>query len=83
MLLDAHIEWISLFLFSLVSMKTYIGTVLISGMLLVDVIVSLRPSVTVKVAFMVGSSKQGKERRASVASNCVTARYLIKDFQFR
>lgn len=48
---------------------TYIGSVVISGMLLVEVQVSGRPTVTVKLAFIVGSSKQGKERRASVASN--------------
>jgi hypothetical protein len=45
------------------------GSVVINGMLLTDVHVSLRPTVTVKLAFIVGSSKQGKERRASVASN--------------
>ncbi len=46
------------------------------GMLLADVHDSLRPRVIEKVAFMVGSSKQGKDLLASVASNCVTAKYL-------
>lgn len=31
---------------------------------------------TVKVAFIAGSSKQGKARRASVGSNSVAAKYL-------
>ena len=49
--------------------KNYIGMVSFSGMLLADVIDSLRPKVMVKVALKLGSSKQGKARRASVASN--------------
>ena len=52
------------------------GSVLIRGILLAEVQVSLRPSVTVKFAFIVGSSKQGKARRALVASKSDTARYL-------
>ena len=32
-------------------------------------------SVTLKRALMAGSSQQGNARRASVASNCVVARY--------
>jgi hypothetical protein len=52
------------------------GSVLISGILLAEVQVSLRPSVMVKLAFIVGSSKQGKARRALVASKSDTARYL-------
>lgn len=39
--------------------------------------VSLRPSVTVNVAFIFGSSKQGNARRASVDSNWVTASHLL------
>ena len=49
-------------------------------MLLTDVIVSLRPKVTVKVAFILGSSKHGKARRASVDSNCVTANHLTIEY---
>ena len=33
-------------------------------------------SVTLNVALMAGSSQQGNARRASVASNCVVARYF-------
>jgi len=46
------------------------------GVLLAEIMDVFRPSVIVKVAFMLGSSKQGKARRASDASNCVTAKYL-------
>jgi ABC-type uncharacterized transport system YnjBCD ATPase subunit len=56
--------------------KTYMGSVFILGMLLLDDIVFLRPSVMVNIAFMFGSSKHGNERRASGAENCVTAKYL-------
>ena len=66
---------VCLFLFG--KTYTYIGTVLISGILLLDVMDSFRPSVAVKLALKAGSSKQGNERRASVASNCVTAKYLF------
>lgn len=33
-----------------------------------------------KVAFSAGSSQQGKHRRASVDSNCVTAAYVSSPF---
>lgn len=46
-------------------------------MLLTAVILSFRPSATVKFAFILGSSKQGKARRASVDSNWVTANHLV------
>lgn len=48
----------------------------ISGMLERDFISRCRPSVTVKVAFMLGSSKQGNARRASVGSIWETAKNL-------
>ena len=53
------------------------GIVVAMGMLLAAVHVAKRPRVTLNVAFMAGSSKQGKALRASVASNCVTAKYLL------
>ena len=56
---------------------SHIGIVAIRGMLLADVHDSLRPSVMLNVAFMAGSSKQGNDRRASTASNWLTARYLV------
>ena len=52
------------------------GSVFILGMLLVDDMDFLCPSVMVNSAFMFGSSKHGNERRASGAENCVTAKYL-------
>jgi hypothetical protein len=54
------------------------GSVFILGILLLDDMVFLRPSVMVNSAFMFGSSKHGNERRASGAENCVTAKYLNK-----
>ena len=45
-------------------------------MLLEDNMDCFLPSWIVNTAFMLGSSKQGKERRASGAENCVTAKYL-------
>jgi len=41
----------------------------LSGVLLADIMDVFRPSVILKVAFILGSSKQGKARRASDASN--------------
>jgi len=58
--------------------KTCIAVVLISGMLLMLVMSRWRPKVTVKVAFMFGSSKQGKALRASVGSICDTAIHLVE-----
>lgn len=51
--------------------------VLISGMLEMELLMaSSLAKCTSKVAFIAGSSKQGKARRASIGSNCVTAKYL-------
>lgn len=50
-------------------------------MLLTDVIVLLRRMLMEKFAFILGSSKQGKARRASGASNWEMAKYLGKEFQ--
>ena len=61
---------------------THFGSVFIKGMLLADNKVDLRPRVTLKRAFISGSSKQGKERLASVFSNCVTAKYLKVELHF-
>lgn len=47
---------------------TYIDSLRANGMLLIADMDSLRPKVIVKLAFMLGSSKQGKARRASGAS---------------
>lgn len=52
-------------------------------MLLLETMVSLRPSVMVNVAFMLGSSKQGNARLASGAENCVTAKYLWAQLEQR
>jgi len=48
-----------------------------TGMLLILLIPGKRPRFTWNTAFIAGSSKQGKARRASVASNCVVAIYLV------
>ena len=55
---------------------TYIWVVLMSGMLEMDITSRWRPKVTVKMAFMLGSSKQGKTRLASVGSIWDMAMYL-------
>lgn len=51
-------------------------TVFAIGILERAVYFSCRMTETVKVAFISGSSKQGKARRASVGSNSVAAKYL-------
>lgn len=56
----------------------YIGVELTIWVLLLDIMDVFRPSVMVKVAFMLGSSKQGKARRAWVVSNWVAAKYLLR-----
>ncbi len=48
---------------------THMGPLLVCTILLTAVIVSFLPSVTVKLAFILGSSKHGNARRASVDSN--------------
>jgi hypothetical protein len=48
---------------------THMGPLLVCTILLTAVIVSFLPSVTVKFAFILGSSKHGNARRASVDSN--------------
>ena len=45
-------------------------------MLLADIMDVLRPKVMSNVAFIFGSSNDGKLRRASVGSNCETSKYL-------
>lgn len=52
--------------------KTYIGSVLMSGILDSEECFAWRPIKMVKVAFMAGSSRQGNASRAAVGSNCVT-----------
>ena len=47
-----------------------------SGIFEVDNCVTRRPSRMLKLAFMLGSSKHGKARRASVGCICDTAKYL-------
>ena len=59
-----------------VKMIHYMSTVFRIRILLAVFIVVLRPKVMENWAFMLGSSKQGKARRASGASICVTAKYL-------
>lgn len=46
------------------------------GMFERDITCCFLVKVTLSVAFMAGSSKQGNALRASVDSNCVVARYL-------
>lgn len=52
------------------------GVELVSGMLESAVMERWRPTVMVNWAFMFGSSKQGKARRASTGSICVVAIHL-------
>lgn len=65
-------------------MKKYIatdmGVVSLTGMFDVDSCVVKRPSFIVKFAFMLGSSKQGNARRASVGCIWETAMYLVVAF---
>ena len=59
--------------------SAYIGTPLLPstiGMLEMEVISFCLPRLTLNLALMAGSSKQGKARLASVGWNCVTAMYL-------
>ena len=61
--------------------SAYIGTPLLPstiGMLEMEVISFCLPKLTLNLALMAGSSKQGKARLASVGWNCVTAMYLEK-----
>ena len=60
---------------------TCIWVVLINGMLERAVMSRWRPKVTLKIAFIFGSSKQGKARRASVGSIWDTAMYLMSKKQ--
>ena len=59
--------------------SAYIGTPLwpsTIGMLEMEVISFCLPRLTLNLALMAGSSKQGKARLASVGWTCVTAMYL-------
>lgn len=66
--------------FWLPQLKTYFALVYRRGILLVELILSLRPSVMLNFAFILGSSKQGNARRASAGSIWVTAKYLMTRF---
>lgn len=59
-------------------MFAYIGRVSLIGIFEIDDIFSSLAKKTSNVAFISGSSKQGKARRASVAWNWVTANILSK-----
>ena len=54
--------------------KTHLWSVLIKGMLAMDVIFDFLTIVTLNFAFESGSSKQGSAFRASTDSICVVAR---------
>jgi hypothetical protein len=53
------------------------GSAVLTGMLLMaDMISIFKPTMMVKIAFKLGSSKQGNARRALGASICDTAKYV-------
>ena len=55
---------------------TYIGNVLVFGIFVIDVILVSRAMCTVNLAFIAGSSKQGKALLAEIDWNCVDATRL-------
>ena len=73
-----YLEFQRLF-FTLKVFFAYIGTPFLPstiGMLEMEVISFFLPRLTLNLALMAGSSKQGKARLASVGWNWVTAMYL-------
>lgn len=64
---------------AVIDINAHMGSSDLRGILLMADIDVLRPTVIVKLAFIFGSSKQGKARRASGASICDTAKYLVHE----